>query len=650
MAGWGGARNGGLARVAALGGAVAMVAATLGGCGGPSGSPAATLSRFLSAWNRNDGAAMASLVDRPAPGFGATLGSYTAGLQATSAVHRAGKVTSQAGHRTAQVSSTYQLPKVGPWTVTTTAELVERSGRWKVLWSPSIVAPGLQPGQHLEADYSWAPRAAILGAGGTPLTGDADQVDVGVEGSRIKDPAALTQVLEAAGAPASTVSSALAAAAAHPTFFEPVLELSDAAYAALGGNGGNLHATPGTVFRHVTVRAAVTPGLASGLVGSVGPITADELKKLGPPYSSSSVVGQTGLEAAYEQQLAGQPGATVKVVAGTGRASATLASLPPKPGTPVTTGVDPAIQRAAEAALASLGPAQAPVPAGTNQGNAVALVAVSVDKDQILAAANLAEASSFDPALAGEFPPGSTFKLVTSSALFGAGLGPSSPASCPPSATVDGENFHNAEGDQPVATLAQAFTESCNTAFVQLATAHLQPSSLPTAAAEFGLGTPFRMGLPAFSGKVPTPKDNADLAAASIGQDSVLVSPLAMAMVAAAVGSGTAHLPRLVAGTPDDSDPGRPLPTAVVDQLRPMMASVVTAGTAANTGLPAGTYAKTGTAEYGSGPKLPVDAWLVGYHANVAFAMVVQNSKADGGPTDGPVVARFLSALPVPGG
>lgn len=627
-----------------------MVAATLGGCGGSSGSPSATLAAFLSDWTRGDGAAMASRVDRPAPGFASAVGSYTAGLQATSAVHRAGKVTSQAGHRTAQVSSTYQLPKVGPWTVTTTVELVERSGRWKVLWSPSIVAPGLQPGQHLEAVYSWAPRAAILGAGGTPLTEDADQVDVGVEGSRIKDPVALTQVLEAAGAPASTVSSALAAASAHPTFFEPVLEISDAAYARLGGNNGTLHATPGTVFRHVTARTAVTPGLASGLVGSVGPITSQELKGLGAPYSTSSIVGQTGLEAANQQQLAGQPGATVQVVGGSGQAMKTLASFPPKPGTPVATGVDPAVQRAAEAALATLGPAQAPAPPGGSAGNAVVLVAVSVDKDQILAAANLPLTSTFDPALEGEFPPGSTFKLITSTALFGAGLGPSSPASCPPSADIDGEQFHNAEGDQPVTTLAQAFTESCNTAFVQLAAGHLQPSSLPSAAAEFGLGTPFRMGLAAFSGKVPTPKDNADLAAASIGQDSVLVSPLAMAMVAAAVGSGTAHLPRLVAGTPDDGDTGRPIPTSVVEQIRPMMASVVTSGTAANTGLPAGTYAKTGTAEYGSGPNLPVDAWLVGYHGNVAFAMVVQNSKADGGPTDGPVVARFLSALPAAAG
>jgi cell division protein FtsI/penicillin-binding protein 2 len=88
------------------------------------------------------------------------------------------------------------------------------------------------------------------------------------------------------------------------------------------------------------------------------------------------------------------------------------------------------------------------------------------------------------------------------------------------------------------------------------------------------------------------------------------------------------------------------LPSPIVDQLRSMMASVVSSGTAAGTGLPAGTYAKTGTAEYGSGNPLPTDAWLVGYKGDVAFAMVVQNSAGNGGPVDGPIVAKFLDALP----
>jgi membrane peptidoglycan carboxypeptidase len=82
----------------------------------------------------------------------------------------------------------------------------------------------------------------------------------------------------------------------------------------------------------------------------------------------------------------------------------------------------------------------------------------------------------------------------------------------------------------------------------------------------------------------------------------------------------------------------------VVADLQSMMADVVATGTAAGTGLPPGTHAKTGTAEYGTGTPQPTDAWLIGYRGDIAFAMVLQ-ATGNGGPTDGPVVARFLKAL-----
>jgi membrane peptidoglycan carboxypeptidase len=82
-----------------------------------------------------------------------------------------------------------------------------------------------------------------------------------------------------------------------------------------------------------------------------------------------------------------------------------------------------------------------------------------------------------------------------------------------------------------------------------------------------------------------------------------------------------------------------------VQNLHTMMASVVSSGTAAGTGLPSGTYAKTGTAEYGTTKPLKLDAWLVGFHGNIAFAALVVDSPGDGGPTCGPIVAKFLNAL-----
>src|SRR5262249_24977183 len=156
------------------------------------------------------------------------------------------------------------------------------------------------------------------------------------------------------------------------------------------------------------------------------------------------------------------------------------------------------------------------------------------------------------------------FKVITSTALIGHGLTPASAASCPSGITVDGEHFHNAEGTAPVSDLLHAFAESCNTVFIQLAVRHLTPAEFPRTAAEYGLGSDPRMGGPAFGGKVPTPTTQADLAATTIGQGRVLVSPLAMAMVAAGVDTGTVHAPRLVDGAADDRAPTRQLPRPVV--------------------------------------------------------------------------------------
>ena len=84
----------------------------------------------------------------------------------------------------------------------------------------------------------------------------------------------------------------------------------------------------------------------------------------------------------------------------------------------------------------------------------------------------------------------------------------------------------------------------------------------------------------------------------------------------------------------------------LITDLRQMMLSVVQSGTAAGTGLPAGTHAKTGTAQYGTGPNLKIDGWLMGYDGDIAFAIVTQDTGGqDGGPVDGPLIAKFLNAL-----
>jgi len=611
--------------------AAMLVTGLLSSCSS-SPQPQTTASAYFAAWAKQDWAAMQQLVSQPPADFTAVNQAAFTDLGVHQASFTQGTVVTSGSTATEPFTERLALTGLGTMTIKPTLHLVQVQGHWLVSWSPATIAPQLKAGDQLSLHVTWPARAAILGAGGAPLVTTGQVVTIGVEGARIKDAKAVQAALVAAGATVSQASQAIAAAKLHPTYFEPVFTVSQARYNQLEPT---IYPIPGTVFQSADARSAITPGLAAGVVGTVGPITAQELSQLGAPYDDTSVVGQTGLEQADERQLAGQPGATVTVVTKGGARVATVATLPSHPGTPVTTTIDAATQHAAEAALAG-------------EQKSAALVAVNATTGNVLAAVSV-NSGGFDQAIDGGFPPGSTFKVITSTALITHGLTPRSAASCPSIATVDGEVFHNAEGEAPVSNMLQAFTESCNTAFIRLATGHLTAADFPAAATMYGLGRNLHIGLVSFDGSVPQPSDEADLAATSIGQGRVLMSPLSMAMVAAAADTGTVHSPQLVVGASGNSTTGTAtsqLPANVVSDLHEMMASVVASGTAAGQGLPAGTYAKTGTAEYGTSTPLKIDAWLMGFKGNVAFACLVVNSNGNGGPTCGPIVAKFLDDLP----
>jgi len=621
----------------AVAAALTLTGALLSGCSSSPPLPQTTANAYLAAWARQDWAAMRRLTSDPPADFTTVNQAAFSDLTVRRASFTAGTTSTGTSAASTPITERLTLAGLGPITFKSALHLVLTQGKWLVKWSPATIAPQLRAGDQLALQTAWPARAGILGAQGTPLTSQGQVVTIGVEGARISEAASLRSALIAAGAPAAAVSTAITAAKAHPTFFEPVFTVTRTRYNQLEPT---IYPLPGTVFQSGTALSAVTPGLTAGIVGTVGPVTAQELSQLGAPYDVHSDVGQTGLEQADERQLAGTPGATVSVVTKSGAHVATLATLAARPGIPVSTTIDPAVQRAAEAALAG-------------EKKSAALVAVNAATGAVLAAVSV-NSGGFDQAVDGGFPPGSTFKVITSTALISHGLTPQSAASCPATATVDGEVFHNAEGEAPVSTLLQAFTESCNTAFIKLATGHLSPPDFPAAAAMLGLGQSLYLGLAAFGGSVPQPSNAADLAATSIGQGRVLVSPLGLAMVAAAADTGTVRSPQLVTSLADGAgaavgagggSAGAQLPASLVSDLHEMMAAVVTRGTAAGQGLPAGTYAKTGTAQYGTTKPLKTDAWLMGFRGDIAFAALVVNSSGNGGPTCGPIAAKFLNGI-----
>ncbi|WP_086722837.1 penicillin-binding transpeptidase domain-containing protein [Streptomyces carpinensis] len=332
----------------------------------------------------------------------------------------------------------------------------------------------------------------------------------------------------------------------------------------------------------------------------------------------------------------GPHGAIRLVDRATGEVERTEATFGKKDGQPsdkpVTTTLDATWQAAADKALAD-----------TTGGKNASLVALRVDNGEILAMAN-SPATGFNRAVSGTYAPGSTWKIVTSSALLLKGaVAPDDVVDCPKYLTV-GKSFHNVETSEfPGATFRKAFTESCNTAFIGLRD-KLGDAELGDVAREyFGVGQEWHVGIPSYDGSVPVPKDETEKAASMIGQGRIQANPLIMASVTATAASGRFHQPTIVPGGKETTST-KPLPSSVVTRLRALMRATVTDGTArVLADLPGGIGAKTGTAEVADGR--PNNGWLVARRGNVAVACVVEQGVTGGGSA-GPILHSLLSAVP----
>jgi cell division protein FtsI/penicillin-binding protein 2 len=266
----------------------------------------------------------------------------------------------------------------------------------------------------------------------------------------------------------------------------------------------------------------------------------------------------------------------------------------------------------------------------------------------VLADTNGPDGAAVNTAFSGQVPPGSTFKIVSAYGLLQKkAVTADTVASCPKTREVGGRTFKNA-GNEVLgnAPFHEDFAKSCNTAFVGLAP-KLGADGLASASSALGLGGTWDLGIEAFSGKPSAGDSPTELAAASFGQGTTVVSPLAMASVVAAVARGKFQQPKVILDPPpaNPAPDGPALDGTAVKALRTMMREVVTDGTGtALRSVPGDpVYGKTGTAEFDSASK-DTHAWFVGYQGDIAFAVMVQKGGA-GADAAIPIVAKFLAAL-----
>jgi peptidoglycan glycosyltransferase len=269
-----------------------------------------------------------------------------------------------------------------------------------------------------------------------------------------------------------------------------------------------------------------------------------------------------------------------------------------------------------------------------------------------------------DRALSQTYPPGSTFKVITSAAALSSGkVKPDTAIPAPtelklPQTTATLKNFGGEVcGDGKTISLADALRISCNTAFGQLGL-DLGGNALRDQAEKFGLGddgvtVPMKVARSVFPDSLSKPQE----AQAAIGQYDVRVTPLQMAMVAAGVANGGSIMaPYLVreVQAPDLSTLSRTQPSvykravspSVAEQLTTMMELVVSGGTGTAAQIPGITVAgKTGTAQHAAGAA--PHAWFIGFapaqDPQVAVAVLVEDGGSAGSEATGGLVAAPIA-------
>ena len=606
--------------VAVVGGGVyALVAAR----SGPDAEQ--TLQTYLQAWNSGQDRAAARATDQPAEAAKA-LRANRRGLDGASVRARTVEVREDDARARARVRVTWNVPGIGDWSYSTRIELRKAKQRWRVRWAPTAVHPKLEDVTRLGTSRTAKDRADILDRNGRALVTERQVVHVGVARNNVDDIARTARTV-AAAVDIDAKDYLRALRGAGPEQFVEAITLrraaADTARAKLDG-------VDGVQFLDDRQPLAPTKGFARALLGTVAPATREQLDELAGDYGTGDAVGQWGLQAAFERQLAGTPSRRIVVRVG-GLADGTLYQRGGRPGRPLRTTIDRDVQQAAESAL-------------KDEDQKAALVAVRPATGDVLAVANRPSDSSYDRALEGLYPPGSTFKVITTAALLRDGLRVQEQVSCPRTRDVEGKTFKNFEGGAGGAVpFAHDFAQSCNTAFVSLSD-RLAPTALGKSARDFGLGRPTRLGVPAAEATVPPGRSTVERAAAMIGQDRIVASPLAMAGVAATVQDGRWRPPRLLANR-SRADPGPRLADDEAAQLRSLMRRVVTDGTGnALAGVAGQPIGKSGTAEYGSGDPPPTHAWFIAARGDLALAVLVEGGTS-GGSVAAPVAERFLTAL-----
>ncbi|MFD9123633.1 penicillin-binding protein 2 [Kitasatospora sp. NPDC059571] len=546
-------------------------------------------------------------------------------------------------------------------------------------------------GNHIREVVEPAVRGEILDADGRVMVGNQTKLVVSVSRTSLlqqkdKGKAVLTRLADVLGMPAKDVQDKVRlcdAKTPKPCWngspYQPIPVTQQATTQQAMQIMERREDFPGVTAQPTAVRSytGVEGASAAQVLGYLSPVTDEEVTKTADKTGRerrlpSDQIGRAGLESVYDDDLRGTTGVDKLEVDNLGKVIGSAGTVPAQPGNNLVTSIDARVQKTVEDQLQqAMTDARKVYDNETHknyEADSGAAVVMDVHTGRIIA---MASAPTFDPnlwvggisakdyaalndkssnyplinrAIQGLSAPGSTFKVISTTAAVQAGYSLDGHYPCPPSMTIGGRVFKNFEGESfGDISLEKALEISCDTVFYGLAYDQWQkdggikpknPADWFTKTAhEYGLGAKTGVDLPGeVAGRVPdrqwkqsffdANKDSwcaqaakggheyadeiarencvdgnvmraGDAVNFAIGQGDTLVTPLQMARIYSALSNGgTLYRPsigkaimspdgKLVRDIAPHVDGKIPAQGKLLDYIDQATAGVVTSGTAA---------------------------------------------------------------------
>ncbi|MBN1583894.1 MAG: penicillin-binding protein 2 [Anaerolineae bacterium] len=573
----------------------------------------------------------------------------------------------------AAFSAVIQTSFVGTFTIENELPLVWDTDRWAVDWSKTCIFRELETENLVYMDPRSPVRANIYDINGKGLAVKKELITVSViPGDIVDEPALLARLAKVLDMPQPEIKAKYENQ--PPTWLIPIADISlerSQEYYEL------LDSEPGISLNQKSVRSYRDPVAAPHIVGYMGNIPADELpywQEQG--YTGDELVGRTGIEAWGEHYLGGQRGGVLTIITPEGQTVTTLARREAVPARSVYLTIDYAFQRQVEDLLGER--KGAVVVMDVNDGRVLALAtwprfdpnlfAEGIDPTTWSALVNDPNNPLLNRPVQGQYPPGSTFKIITMGTIMErGGVSPTQGYYCPGTWNKLGWDMtcwlKSGHGN---IDLVNALTASCDVTFYQIGydLSFIDIDALPSYARSFGLGAPTGIGNrpdKSITGSDPLGEPSAlvpddawkretygegwstgDTVNLAIGQGFLLTTPLQMCRMVAAVGNGgTLYRPQIVykvAAIGDQPEVsfkadkvGRlPITPATLQAIQEGLLGVTTKpqGTAPHrfVDFPYPVAGKTGTAQ--NEGELP-HSWFIGYlpadNPEIAIAAMIEN-------------------------